>query len=68
MYQKKVRFIFGLVTVTALLMSFRSTSLAQGVEKPPLKIVQLGDSYSAGNGARSETGGYLTKLDTQSPF
>lgn len=50
MYQKKVRFIFGFLTILALLMSFNSTSSAQELEKQPLHIVQLGDSYSAGNG------------------
>lgn len=57
MQQKKVRFIFGFVAVLFPLIFFNSTSSAQEFEgKPPLKIVQLGDSYSAGNGARSASG------------
>lgn len=51
MIQKKIRFIFGFLTVLALLMPFNSTSFAQSPEQRPLHIVHLGDSYSAGNGA-----------------
>lgn len=56
MKQKRMAFIFGFVAVLFLLMLFNSKSSAQEVERTPLKIVQLGDSYSAGNGARSAEG------------
>ena len=57
MYQREIRIIFGFVTALFLLTLLNSVSLAQESEDlPPLKIVQLGDSYSAGNGARSESG------------
>jgi len=60
MQNKKASFIFRLVSVLFLLASLilaNSPSSAQEFEgKPPLKIVQIGDSYSAGNGARSDSG------------
>ncbi len=56
MCQKKIRLIFVLMAVITLLIPFHSTSSAQGVDRPFLKIVQIGDSYSAGNGARSASG------------
>src|SRR5262245_11664345 len=49
------RFI-GVVTVTCILILFSNTATAQEGALPPLKVVQLGDSYSAGNGARSSSG------------
>jgi len=59
MQNKKASFIFRLVSVLFLLASLilaNSPSSAQEFEgKPPLKIVQIGDSYSAGNGARSDS-------------
>lgn len=54
MKQKKL--IFGFVAVLSLLTLIFSSSSAQESGKPPLKIVQIGDSYSAGNGARSAEG------------
>lgn len=56
MYKKLI-----LVLLAALLLfsSSVSSSFAKAEESkalPPLKIVQLGDSYSAGNGARSISG------------
>jgi lysophospholipase L1-like esterase len=59
MYHKKARLIVRFAAVLFLLVSSilsRSSSSAQEFERPPLKIVQLGDSYSAGNGARSPSG------------
>jgi hypothetical protein len=53
MRQKKIGLVFALMIVIALLIPFHSTSSAQETDRPPLKIVQIGDSYSAGNGARS---------------
>jgi len=47
------------VAVGALVATIVSVSPAAAQEeepKPPLKIVQLGDSYSAGNGARNAAG------------
>lgn len=57
MNRKSVHFGFVFITGLFLLMVFSSQSAAQesGV-LPPLKIVHLGDSYSAGNGARSASG------------
>ncbi len=57
--QKKVKieFIFVFIAALFLLIFFNSTSSAQEDElRTPLKIVHLGDSYSAGNGARSAEG------------
>lgn len=51
-----VRFFVGFMAAIFAIMPLRSASSAEVEAKPPLKIVQLGDSYSAGNGARSESG------------
>ena len=57
MYRRKINSMIGLVIILVLLIPFNSTSSAQGIEAlTPLKIVQLGDSYSAGNGARCGSG------------
>jgi lysophospholipase L1-like esterase len=57
MQPKKAKSIFVFVIVVFLFSLFNSTSSAQATEAlPPLKIVHLGDSYSAGNGARSAAG------------
>lgn len=56
MNQKKIEVIFGFVAVLFLVMSFSLKSSAQEIERTPIKIVHLGDSYSAGNGARSAEG------------
>ncbi|MBN2094030.1 MAG: hypothetical protein JW740_01535 [Candidatus Zambryskibacteria bacterium] len=57
MQHKALRFVCGFVVVLFLLTLFVSASSAQLLEeKVPFKIVQLGDSYSAGNGARSASG------------
>lgn len=57
MYHKQIRSVIrlGVVLFTLLPMIFLSSpsSAKQVVGKPPLVIVQIGDSYSAGNGARS---------------
>ena len=54
----KIELIVIFFMTLFLLISINSTSLAQVAEEdlPPLKIVHLGDSFSAGNGARSATG------------
>jgi PKD repeat protein/lysophospholipase L1-like esterase len=51
-----IRFVFIFVVAAFALILSSSTSTAQEAELPPLKVVQLGDSYSAGNGGRSATG------------
>ena len=60
MNRRIIRFVLGFVTVTFILILFSNISTnmstAQEGALPPLKIVQIGDSYSAGNGARSESG------------
>lgn len=57
MYPIKARLVFRLIIVLLLIIPISSTTSAKMTEGlPPLKIVQLGDSYSAGNGARSDTG------------
>lgn len=56
MERKTVIFIFGLIAIVIALIPLSSISTAQGEALPPFKIVHLGDSYSAGNGARSESG------------
>ena len=57
MYQNKLRIVLGAIAFLFIIILFNSTSFAQETEGlPPFKIVHLGDSYSAGNGARSEDG------------
>lgn len=59
MDQKKIKLILGFFAVLLLSLSAQSASFAKPRESkalPPLKIVHLGDSYSAGNGARSAKG------------
>lgn len=57
MRQKNINYILGFMVTLFFLLFLSSDSLAQGSEAlPPLKIVHLGDSYSAGNGARSDWG------------
>ena len=56
-HKMKIEFIFVFVVALFLLTIFNSKSSAQeGEWRTPLKIVHLGDSFSAGNGARSESG------------
>jgi lysophospholipase L1-like esterase len=58
MYQKKFLFLARLASALFLFLSLNSTTSSAQVTGglPHLKIVQLGDSYSAGNGARSASG------------
>ncbi len=57
MDKMKVRLLIFAVALLLLLAINSSITSAQEVSAlPPLKIIQLGDSYSAGNGARSISG------------
>jgi len=57
MYQKKIRLILWVFVTFIIFLFTSSASLVQrSGALPPLKIVHLGDSYSAGNGARSSSG------------
>lgn len=55
MARKMIGFVSGFALSTLILATLCSISTAQEA-LPPLKVVHLGDSYSAGNGARTEAG------------
>lgn len=44
------------LTVTGVVIGSKPDDVVAQAVRPPLKIVQLGDSYSAGNGARNASG------------
>jgi len=56
MQHNKLWTVFRFVIALSLFSFLHTGSVAQVSGLPPIKIVQLGDSYSAGNGARSEAG------------
>lgn len=56
MNARMLKFVVGFVIVTMIAALSGNISVAQEGALKPLKVVQLGDSYSAGNGARSTSG------------
>jgi len=56
MRQKIIRFVFGCIAIFCTSILISSTSKAQNTALRPLKVVHLGDSYSAGNGTRTDFG------------
>ena len=48
--------VVGVVSIILITTSFNAHVGAQQEALEPLKVVQLGDSYSAGNGARNAAG------------